>query len=495
MVDAMGEPQLSEVLSEGEARFDRARRRLGLWLGPPLGVAVWLAGDDSPAQRLAGVMAFAAAWWICEAVPVAATSLLAAAATVVLGLATPREAFGAFGHPLLFLFVGSFFLAEAMKCQGLGDRLARAAFRVARTELGVMAALSGAAFVMSMWMSNTAATAVTLPIALAVARASGRPRFGAALVLAIAYGASVGGIGTPVGTPPNLLGLQRLRDLAGTDISFLRWMALGVPLGVVMMGFLWVVLAFRFGLRPGVAVALDARAGAARRPWSGGEVAVTVAFGVAVVLWVLPGALALAAPGSAAAALAKARLGEETVALLAAGLLFVWPVRGAGGERRPALTWDEATRIDWGTILLFGGGILLGDLAGDRTGLAQRWGDALVAATGADSLWAITALATGAAILLSEATNNTATATLMVPLALSLAKGADVALIPPALGATLGASFGFMLPISTAPNAMAYGTRQVSIGQMARTGILFDLIGFAVIVAGLRILCPALGLL
>jgi sodium-dependent dicarboxylate transporter 2/3/5 len=150
-------------------------------------------------------------------------------------------------------------------------------------------------------------------------------------------------------------------------------------------------------------------------------------------------------------------------------------------------------RIDWGVIFLFGGGILLGELA-RQNGLSERWGRELVDATGANSTWAITALVTGVAILLSELTSNTATATLMAPLAANLAVAAHAAPLPPILGATLGSSFGFMLPISTAPNAMAYGTGRVRVVEMARAGVVFDLAGFVVIVGGLYLLSQ-LGLL
>jgi len=479
-----------EQLSAAEARFERARRTAGRYAALPLGVLVWLLGDDAPAQRLQALMVSAAVLWITEALPIAVTALLAAAGTVVLGVAASKDAFAAFGHPILFLFVGSFFLAEAMNLHGLGERFARALTRLARGSIGLLIALSTAAFTISLWISNTAATAVTLPVALSVARARGDRRFGAAAVLAIAYGASVGGIGTPIGTPPNLIGIGALRKV-GVEIGFLRWMAVALPIAVVMLVVLWIVLALRFRLVGGARD--DYRAEAPARPWSRGEAATAVAFAFAVAGWLTPGVLELAAPGAPVTDWYKQHLPEEIIALLAAMLLFLWPIGPGDAEPRRALTWSQAVRIDWGTILLFGSGILLGDLAG-KTGLAGRWGDALVAATGAESLWGITALATGTAILLSEATNNTATATLMLPLTLSLAAAAGVPPGPPALGATLGASFGFMLPISTAPNAMAYGTGQVTVRQMLSAGVVFDVLGFIVIVAGLRLLCPLVGL-
>ena len=434
-------------------------------------------------------MALCVIWWITEALPVAVVALIAVAGSVVTGLATAKEAFAALGSPLLFLFYGSFFIAEAVKVHGLGDRLARAITSVARTRQGLLAAVAITAFVLSLLMSNTAATAIVLPLVLPIAAASGDRRFGAALVLSVAWAASVGGVGTPVGTPPNLIGLAAMRA-QGHDLSFGGWMLVGVPLGLLMLGGMLLVLRALLG----VANVPIERVAADRRPWVPGERSAVIAIALAVVGWLLPTVLGLAAPDATITYWVDVHLGEEVVAVLAGAALFVLP-GGPAGDRwaRPALTWPEAARIDWGVIFLFAGGILLGNLAG-QNGLSAEWGRALVDATGASSTWTITALVTAIAIVLSELTSNTATATLMAPLAGSLAVAAGGDPIPAILGATLGSSFGFMLPISTGPNAMAYGTGQVRTAQMARAGVVFDVVGFVVIVAGLRVLCPALGL-
>jgi sodium-dependent dicarboxylate transporter 2/3/5 len=473
--------------------FDRWRARVGLGAGPLLALAAWAASGDGPQGTLAGLMALCVTWWLSEALPPAAVALMAATGAIVTGLATPQAAFGAFGEPLLFLFVGSFFVAEAMKVHGLGERLAAAMIARARGRLSLLAIVAVVSFVLSTLMSNSAATAIVLPIALsaatAVARAgTGGAGYAAAMVLAVAWGASVGGLGTPVGTPPNLIGLRELRT-TGLDVTFVEWMALGVPMGLVMLGGMVLVLAMAFGVRRGQP--LGVTGGASTRPWNQGEIAVVIAIAIALVGWLTPSVLEIAVPGSAVQVWVKAHVSEEVPALLAGCILFVLP-GGRPGARRPALTWAEATRIDWGVILMFAGGVLLGKLA-KETGLAATWGEWLVATTGASSTWAITALVTAAAIALSEATSNTATATLMAPLAGSLAAAAGAAPIPAVLGATMGSSFGFMMPISTAPNAMAYATGRVSVRDMVRTGIVFDVVGFAVIVGGLRVLCPLFG--
>jgi sodium-dependent dicarboxylate transporter 2/3/5 len=253
-----------------------------------------------------------------------------------------------------------------------------------------------------------------------------------------------------------------------------------------MIGGLLFVLAWFFGVRRGQP--LPPRELRQAKAWSQGERAVLIAFFIALAGWLAPTIAQLVAPEAATTKWIDVHVTEEIVALVAGCSLFVLP----GGPQRPALTWSEATRIEWGVILLFGGGILLGTLA-KSTGLAAEWGHALVDATGASTTWSITALVTGVAIVLSEATSNTATASMMAPLSGALAAAAGAAPIPAILGATMGASFGFMMPISTAPNALAYATGRVTVGQMLRAGIIFDVIGFVLIVATLRIMCPLFG--
>ncbi|MDQ3365638.1 MAG: DASS family sodium-coupled anion symporter [Myxococcota bacterium] len=470
------------------ARFERRKRRLGLVLGPVLALGLGFAPLDSASPALIGLMVLCVVWWLTEALPPAVVALVAAVGAVVTGLATPQVAFGAFGTPLLFLFVGSFFIAEAMRVHGLGNRIGELVARRARGRLSFLIAIAITSFFLSMVMSNAASTAILLPIALAMAPPQPGDRFASALVLAVAWGASVGGLGTPVGTPPNGFGIQELAQ-RGLPLGFVEWMAIGVPMGLVMMVGLLAVIAFVYRVHPGQP--LPEREVAAVRAWAPGEHAVVIAIAVAITGWLAPTIAQVVAPEPVAVWLDR-HLTEEVVALTAGCLLFVLPGSAPGKPARPALTWAEATRIEWGVILLFGGGILLGTL-GKSTGLAEQWGNELVAATGASTTWTITALVTGTAILLSEATSNTATASMMAPLAGALAVAAGAAPIPAVLGATMGASFGFMMPISTAPNALAYATGRVTVTQMVKTGIVFDVIGFLLIVGTLRVMCPLMG--
>lgn len=454
------------------------------WLWPAVAVvAAFVVARATGGDRglVCGLFVFAGVMWVSEAIAAPATALIVIAAAPLVGVCTPKEAFAALGNPILFLFVGSFMIAEAMRVHGLGERLARALTSRANTRLTALLATSTAAFLLSMWISNAAATAIVLPIALSVAAAD-KP-FAAAQVLGVAWGASMGGLCTPVGTPPNLIGMRALVD-AGHELTFAGFMAIGTPIGALMLLAMIAVLALRFGIRPAQplsSTSTQATSTSTSTPWTKGEVAAASAFGLAVVGWIVPGLLELA--GYSGTKALKSHVAEEVVAVLAAGVLFVWPIHNKGSPVTRALSWQQAARIEWGTVVLFGGGILLGDLA-NKTGLATTWGQALLSASGAATPFAVVALVTLVALVLSEVASNTASATLVVPLALGLAAASGVSPVVAVVGATLGASFGFMMPISTAPNAMAYATGAVSTRQMASAGIVFDVIGYAIVVAG-----------
>lgn len=494
-------PALEEPAPHADAGLI-TRQRVGLWLGPLLGLALLLAPLDvqPPAHAMAAVGSLVVVLWISEALPLAATALLGPALAALLGVAKAREVFAPFADPVILLFLGSFLMAEALRVHGLDRRLAlrvlalpgatRSPRRVQWT-VGLVTAL------VSMWISNTATTAMMLPIGLGLVRAlmpAGGPaeqRRTSALLLMIGLSASIGGVATPVGTPPNLIGLGLLRQLGGITLSFPAFMLLGLPLSLGLLGLAAFVLGRALpdpeAHQPLVTDLLAEHR--ALPPWGAGQWACAAAFGFAVTFWVLPSVAALALPAGHAWVGWLARCEESVVALLAASLLFAWPV--GGGQR--ALTWAHAQRIDWGTLLLFGGGLSMGKLFFD-TGLAGVLGRAAVSATGVQSLWGLTALALAAAILLTEVTSNTAAVNMLVPLVAAIAKELGVPLAPPVLAVTLGASMAFMLPISTPPNAIVYGTGRVPLADMVRVGVLLDVLSFFLILGTLRLLCPLLGL-
>lgn len=489
------------------------RARISAWLGPLLALLIWLLPLplDPVAHRLAAVMVLVVTWWIGEPVPPAVTALLGPTLALLVG-AVPLEAgakasdavklaYRGFGDPVLMLFMGGFFIAEALTVHGLDRRFAMRVLSyplVGGSPARVVIGLGIVACVLSMWVSNTATTALLIPIAkgiLDLARArpelqaqggrAGRD-FSAACMLMLPFASTVGGLATPVGTAPNLIAIGRLGD-GGFEVGFLRWMSLALPLVLTMM------LALCWLLTRGLPRTVEgfhqhARAElAGMGPWKRGERVTLLAFALAVVGWLGTGAVQLF-DWPAGQEWIKAHLSEGGIGLLAASLLFVF--RSETG--RPALTWSEAARIDWGTLLLLGGGLSLGELV-QRSGLAEAIGQGVVSGLGVSSLWALVAVSAFLAIALSELSSNTATATLLVPTVIGIAHTAGVSPLPPALAATIGCSFGFMLPISTPPNALAYGTGLVPITTMVRRGVVFDLIGLALIVVGMRLLWPVVG--
>ncbi len=487
----------AEAYSPAEELFNRRRRTTGLVAGPLLFVALLAAPLplDPAAHRLAAAMALMVVLWVSEALPLAVTALVGPLLAIVLGVAPARTVFAPFADPIIFLFIGSFMLAEAMFVHGLDRRIAYGALSsriVGGSAFRIFVAYGAVSAGISMWMSNTATTAMMFPIGLSIVGhlTAGREsekdsrEFAYAMMLITAFGASIGGIGTPIGTPPNLIGIGMLQRIANVDISFFRWMALGVPVVVLLFGFLVGYFYLRtlrhIDIRPGRAGAIRAeldRLG----PVSRGQRNVLIAFGVTITLWLLPGLLTIAGLGDTAFARQLTVVVPESVAALTgAVLLFVLPVNWRA--RRFTLTWEEAVRIDWGIVLLFGGGLAMGELA-FSTGLAEALGRGITSWLPAHSALALTVLFTAVAIVMSEAASNTASANMVVPVAIAVAQAAGVDPLQPALGATLGASMGFMMPISTPPNAIVYSSGYVPIGTMMKHGVALDVAGFVVIVA------------
>lgn len=506
---------IPETLTPREERFDRHRKTIGLALGPLVALIVYLLpmpGLERPAHTLAAVLSLVVVWWISEPIPLPMTAVLGAGLSVLLGVAPAKTVMAPFADPMIFLFLGSFILAEAMAHHRLDQRFAYGimSLRWVGNRSGRLLFAYGAicAFI-SMWISNTATCAMMFPIGLGIIRAmseltalrTGRPveaknlRFGTSMMLMAAYASSAGGIGTPVGTPPNLIGISLIEKFTGIRIPFFQWMLFAVPLLVVMYLLLFglLYLLHRPEEREVRGGAEFVRAELAKLGgWTRGQKLALFAFGTAVVLWTAPGFIALIWGSQSAQALTyNARVPEAVAAVLAALLLFVLPVDWK--KREFAMSWRQAVRIDWGVLLLYGGGIAFGDLM-IRTKLADAVGHSLLGLSGAKSMWGITLAAIFIAVLVSESASNTASANMVVPVIIALAVAAGVNPLPPAIGATLGASWGFMLPVSTAPNAMVYGSGLVPITKMIRAGLLFDILGGLVIWVGLRILLPLVGL-
>lgn len=470
--------------------FARMRAPLGFMLAPILALALLLLPMphlSTEAHRLAAIAAFVIVMWISEAIPLPITALLGPVLAIAAGVAPASNVLASFGDPVIFLFLGSFLLARAMEIHGVDRRLASALLAhpwVGASTVRMLWAMGLATGFLSMWISNTACVAMLYPVVMAVARTTedqlGRraPHLVTAYLLMLAYSASVGGIATPVGTPPNLIGKALIEENTGVRIGFLQWMLIGVPLSLACFGALFAILRVlhppEARVIPGLIESMREIAGTRGRLRSGERNAL-LCFGIAVVLWIGPGILtALMGDAHPISKLLAQRLPEGVAAIFAASLLFILPVNWE--ERRFTLDWKEATRIDWGTILLFGGGIALGRMSFE-TGLAESIGRGLSALMGVSSEASLAAASVGTGVLVSELSSNTASANMVVPVMISMAKAIAARADAIGLAATLGSSLGFALPISTPPNAIVYGSGRIMITDMIRAGLLLDVAG------------------
>ncbi|MQM27015.1 SLC13 family permease [Glycomyces albidus] len=507
---------LSELGSGAEERFEKGRRLVGWFLAPLVSLVFGFLPLDMPGdqQTLAAVLLGVVVLWICEPIPIPIGGLVGVAAIVVLGVAPGDEVLAPFGSTTIFTFIGAFILAQAMLKHGVAQRVAYFVLGlpgVGKSTFRTIVAFGAITCALSAFISNTATVAMLMPTALGIlaviaklmqSQGVVRPDFdpmrlrvGTALMLMLAYGASVGGLLTPVGSPPNLIGRGLIEEATGERISFGQWMLAALPICLIMFAVLAVVLILvnRPEIRriEGVEEYIRDRR-AEQGPMSRAEKNTVIAFGVTVALWLVPAVVGLVSgTDSSAYATVSDRLDEGVAAVIGAALLFVLPVDWS--KQQATLTWKDAAKIDWGTILLFGTGIIFGAML-SATGLAETIGNGASDALGITSAFAITAFAVVLAVLISETTSNTASAAVVVPIIIPLAAAAGVDPLVPALAATFAASLGFMLPVSTPQNAIVYGTGCVPMTKMIRSGITFDLIGAVVIIALMPLMVTLTGI-
>ncbi|WP_229071187.1 DASS family sodium-coupled anion symporter [Actinoplanes sp. DH11] len=503
-------------LSPAEERFEKGRRTIGLFLAPAV-LLIFLAlplGIRPSQQVLAAVLLAVIVLWITEAVPIPIGGLIGVALIVMFGVAPASDVLAPFGSSTVFTFIGAFILAQAMLKHGLARRFA---FRVlslpgvGRSTPRVIIAFGAITCLLSAFVSNTATVAMLLPTALGIlsviakmmqdrglAAANFDPtrlRVGAALMLMLAYGASVGGLLTPVGSPPNLIGRGLIEEATGEKISFAEWMAVAAPICLGMFVILAIVLLLLNKPEIRKIEGVEEYVAAERAKlgkFSRAERNTLIAFVVTVTLWITPGVVAVFwGTDSTVYDTVSGRLNEGIVAVLGASLLFLLPT--VWRDREFTLNWSDAARIDWGTILLFGTGIIFGSLLAD-TGLAETIGTTSADALGLSGTVAITAFAVLLAIVVSETTSNTASAAVVVPIIIPIAVAAGINPLVPALAATFAASFGFMLPVSTPQNAIVYGSGVVPITTMIRSGVSFDVLGGLLILLLLPLMVAAVGL-
>lgn len=463
------------------------RQRTGLILGPILFVLMLVLplpeGMSPEAKSVAAVTLLMTVWWITEAIPIPITALLPLALFPALGAVPAPKVSSAYANHLIYLFLGGFLIAIAMERWQLHRRIAlHLVRRVGTSSSGILLGFMIATAFLSMWISNTATVMMMLPIALAVARQAeadrtdGQPGepfpFGTALMLGIAYGGSIGGVATLIGTPPNAILAGVFEQKFGTPIRFVDWMAFALPLSAVMLGLVWLYLV-RFicggavGSLPGGRELIEAQL-AEIGPITNEEKKVLAVFASVAVAWISHGFIKHPALDL---------LTDSTIAVIGAVALFLIPAeRGSG---RFLLDWPTAVRLPWDIILLFGGGFALA--AGfQATGLTVWIGDQLGLMSGV-GLLSLVLVVTALVVFLTEVTSNTATASLMLPIMGALAGAASLHPLSLMAPAALAASCAFMLPVATPPNAIIYSSRYVPIMTMAKAGFWVNLLAIGII--------------
>ncbi|MXW04243.1 MAG: SLC13 family permease [Gemmatimonadetes bacterium] len=473
---------------------------IGLIAGPALALLLYgllphaypnSAGEtvefSNAGRATMALAAWMAVWWMTEAVELYATALLPLVALPMTGAASVRAAAAPYAHELIFLFMGGFLIALAMQRWGLHRRLALRALRAAGDHpAGIVACFMGVTAFFSMWVSNTATAVMMLPIALSIISlveqvepgTKARPHFALCLLLGIAYAASIGGIGTIIGTPPNVFLASFIQSSLGQEISFVRWMGVGLPLVAVFLPIAWLMLTRVLyplrGERIEGSREVTERAYRELGVMSSGERVVLVVFLLAALSWIARPLLVRVQIGDMHP---LAGLSDPVIAMVAALVLFVVPV---DVKRRVfVMNWETALKLPWGILLLFGGGLSLA-AAIRINGVGEYIGHQLGILSGIPVLLLVMAVI-ALVIFLTELTSNTATTATFIPILAALAPVFDLHPFMLIVPAAIAASCAFMLPVATPPNAIVFGSGHVTIQQMIRAGFWLNLLGVILI--------------
>ncbi|HRE44745.1 MAG TPA: DASS family sodium-coupled anion symporter [Terricaulis sp.] len=473
-----------EEIAAEETGFGRAGRWVGLILGPALALGLQTLpppdGLSLEAWRLVSLALLMVTWWVTEAIPIPATALLPLAALPLIGAATIRDAAAPYADPIVYLFLGGFILAACVERWRLHERIALSiAVRAGGRPVALVAGFMIAATLLSMWISNTATTLMLAPIAIGAARAmtgGGKAdlALGGALTLGVAHAATIGGVGTPVGSPTNLIAIGFFEQ-AGEPISFVEWMSHALPLILFMLPLAWLLLClplFGKGHARYEAIGAVVREALAKLgPISTPELRIGAVFAVVALAWVTRPQLA-GLPGLSG-------LSDAGIAIIGALLLFFIPSGRAPSEK--LIDWKTAERIPWGIVVLFGGGLSLA-AAMEATGLAQ-WLGAWIGGMDGLSAFVLVVVLVIATILVSELASNVATLTSMLPVVAAVARATDTPLQALAFPVAIAASFAFMLPVATAPNAIAYASGLVTLPRMLAVGFGLNIAAIVLIIA------------
>ncbi|MEJ8574832.1 DASS family sodium-coupled anion symporter [Microbaculum marinum] len=477
-----------EPHADSRSSATQAARRVGLLAGPALAVAMGAAGSppdlDPAAWNAAAVAILMAVWWMTEAVPLPVTALLPLVLFPLLGVTSIEETAASYANPLIFLFLGGFIIARAMARWQLHRRLAWQVLRVGGSgPTAVVAGVMAVTAFLSMWVSNTATAMVMLPIGQSLAASfAERPdvsraqdtAFSSALLLGIAYAATIGGMGTLIGTPPNALFAGFLHESYGIEIGFADWMLIGIPIVAVLLPLAWMILtriAFQVPRLAGHSQESLAGPADPPGPMSREERMVAAIMVLVAACWLLRPVIEAVVPGLP--------VSDAGIAIAGAILMFALPVRLA----RPGflLDWSDMKELRWDVLILFGGGLALA-AAISGTGLST-WIGALVVDLEALPTWLMILLVMAIVVYLGELASNTAMAAVFLPVAGAAAVAMGDSPLMLALPVALAASLGFMLPVATPPNAIVFGSGSVGMPQMLRAGAILDVVAIIAVAA------------
>jgi len=467
-------------------------RGVALVAGPVVFVlirALAPGGLEGPSAAVLAVAAWMAVWWITECLPLAVTALLPIALFPLLGVATAREATSHFANEVVYLYLGGFLIAAALQRWQAHQRIALAVIAKVGTDsrrlvLGVMLAT---AFV-SMWISNTATAAMMYPIALAIGTLYGQSPAAKsqriALLLGVAFAASIGGMATLIGTPPNLIMAAAAKELLGETIDFFEFLSYGLPVALLLLPACWALLVFVFH-RERISLDESGRAALVTRraelgPLVGGERATLVLFAAVALAWFFREPKVIGNLTIFGLTTLLPGLTDAGIAVIAAIALFLVSGRTTTGERRALLTWHEAREIPWDVLLLFGGGLSLA-AAMESSGLATSIGGWMSGLQGLPLPIVLLGISVST-VIVSELASNAATASMGMPIAVAL--GAALNQPPLLLMVVIGlsASIGFALPMATPPNAIVFGSGEITVRDMARAGLALDAVAILIVV-------------
>lgn len=472
-----------------------SKKRLAALVAGPVLMLVVLAlpapgGLSQGAWSLVALAAWMVTWWMFEAVPVPVTALLPIPVMPILDIGEQSDVAASYGHPLIFLFLGGFLIAAAMQRWGLHRRIALNIVNIVGTSPGgIVGGFMLATAALSMWISNTATTVMMYAVGISVIEfVAGRTddsdqtrRFGLALMLGIAYSASIGGVGTLIGTPPNTLLASFLSENHGIQIDFATWMLLGVPVVIVMLPLTWILLCKIVyptkGLQLGGASEIISQELKGLGAMSKGERIVLVVFVITALLWITR---------TWVVDLTGLSISDTSIALLAATLLFTLPASVQKGQF--TVEWDAAKNVPWGVLLLFGGGLALAG-AFKRTGLAESIGNAVGGLEGME-IGLIVLVTITAIVFLTELTSNTATTATFLPILGAVAVGLGSSPLVLTIPAALAASMAFMMPVATPPNAIVFAYEEMHIQDMMKAGFWLNLLSIGVIYGAMLYVAP-----